>query len=297
MTRTSTVVTILVALLGVGCNKETPREPTETPSISADALHAPPKPVEPVVCNRFTVSTEVVGSTVFLSIDTDLPDDTILIVSVHRIYTEEGNPSDYSIDYFDEKSTVGQWREMRTIPIDDQKWESDLSAKQKEMSRLGLGFEVASISKKVTIRALAPYGQSNPGFGERNSRLTGSKVPATGTRVVEEELEVDWPLDSPPVGKSPYPNLDPLNLEIGQSYIVSRKTPLMPAHSPADPAAALRQMKKIPLYGSFKVTQRISKNDRPWYEVIAHDQQGTKIGTGWVNSTALVGQKLEANRE
>ena len=117
---------------------------------------------------------------------------------------------------------------------------------------------------------------------------------STGLRVVEDEVEINYPLDSPPVDKSPFPSLNPRELEVGQTYIVAKRTPLMPSHSPADPIAALQRMKQIPKGGAFKVLETFNKRGNPWYKVIAFDQRKKQIGTGWINSTALLGQELKA---
>lgn len=71
----------------------------------------------------------------------------------------------------------------------------------------------------------------------------------------------------------------------------------MPEHSPADPMAAMQQVKSIPVGGRIKITDRVDKDGSPWYGVSAYGQQGKEVGTGWINSTALVGQKLEGYRD
>lgn len=247
-----------------------------------------------VVCNKFKLITKVKGSTLDLSVDTNLPDNTVVMVSVSRSYLEKGNPATYSEDYFSEKSTVGKWKSRHRIFVDSEEWKSSLRAKQEKMSRLGLGFDVASISDKISVRMVVPINQPDPRFGKRNSKLTGKAVRTTGLRVVEDEIEIDYPLDSPPVGKSPFPSLNPLELEVGQTYILSKQTPLMPSHSPADPIAALQKMKQIPKGGVFKVLETVKKRGNPWYKVVALDQRKKRIGTGWINSTALLGQELKA---
>ena len=247
-----------------------------------------------VVCNKFKLVTKVKGSTLDLSVDTELPDNTVVMVSVSRSYLEKGNPDIYSVDYFSEKSTVGKWKSRHKIFVDSEEWKSSLRTKQQKMSRLGLGFDVASISDKISVRMIVPINQPDPRFGELNSKLTGKAVTTTGLRVVEDEIELNYPLESPPVGKSPFPSLNPLELEIGQTYILSEQTPLMPSHSPVDPIAALQKMKQIPKGGVFKVLETFKKRGNPWYKVVAFDQRKKRIGTGWINSTALIGQELNA---
>ena len=85
-------------------------------------------------------------------------------------------------------------------------------------------------------------------------------------------------------------------LDIGATYVVSRETPLMPFHSPADPVDAIKRMKRIPGGGSFKVVEAFDKDGTPWYKAIAWRADTEFIGTGWINSNAILGQELEARK-
>ena len=298
-----TLVLVLVACamtLLVGCSRERTEDTEKAPEgakaqVEAEEPREAPSETETqIVCDKFNLVTKVTGSTLDLSVDTDLPDNTVVMVTVSRSYLEKGNPAEYSVDYFSEKGTIGKWKSKHRISIDSKKWKSALRAKQEEMSRLGLGFDVASISDKITVRMVVPINQPDPRFGKRNSKLTGKAVRTTGLRVVDDEIEIDYPLGSPPVGKLPFPRLNPLELEIGQAYTVSKQTPLMPSYSPADPIAAIQQMKQIPKGGGFKVLEMVKKETNPWYKVTAFNQRQIQIGTGWINSTALLGQELKA---
>jgi len=216
------------------------------------------------------------------------------MVSVSRSYLEKGKTAKYSVDYFSEKSTVGKWKSKHRSSIDSEKWKSALREKQEKMFRFGSGFDVGSISEKITVHMVVPIRQPDPRFGKRNSKLTGKQVKVTGLRVVEDTIEIDYPLDSPPVGNSSFQSLNPLELEVDQTYIVTKQTPLMPSHSPADTIAALQKMKQIPEGGGFKVLDTFDKKDTPWYRVSAFDQRKKQIGIGWINSTALFGKQLKA---
>ena len=164
------------------------------------------------------------------------------------------------------------------------------------MSSYGLGFEVASISDKINVRMVVPIRQKDPRFGDRNSKLSGKAVRTGGSPIVEDEIEKNYPLDSQPETRSRITSFDPLNLDTGQTYVLSRQTPLMPSYNPIDLEAAIKKMKEIPEGGSIKVQKTVSKNGKPWYKVIAYDQRKKRIGEGWINSTALLGQKLKAAR-
>ena len=92
--------------------------------------------------------------------------------------------------------------------------------------------------------------------------------------------------------KSQLPSLNPLELEIGQTYTVLKQIPLMPSHSPNDPIEALKKKKQISKGGAFKVLAVVTKRSNPWYKVTAFDQWRMQIGTGWINSIALFGNAI-----
>lgn len=290
-------MTLLIGCSGDKSEDEQAARDDAKPQIGVKSPEEKPLATESkIVCDKFDLVTKVTGSTLDLSVDTDLSDNAIVMVGVSRSYLEKGNTATYSVDYFSEKSTIGKWKSKHSVSIASEKWKTALRSKQEEMSRLGLGFDVASISNKITVSMVVPINQPDPKFGDRNQNLIGKAVRTKGIRVVEDEIEIDYPLNGPPVGKSPFPSLNPLELEIGQTYVVSRQTPLMPSHSPADPIAAVQQMKQIPQGGGFKVLQVSKEKTNPWYKVIAFDPRTEQIGTGWINSTALLGQQLKAHK-
>jgi hypothetical protein len=250
-----------------------------------------------IVCDQFKIVAKLTGDTLDLSLNTDLPDNAVIFITVSRDYLEKGNSAKYSVECFSEKGIVGEWRSKHRISVGNDVWKSALREKQEKMSRLGLGFDVASISDKIEVSMVvaAPKLQTDPRFGtDDRSKITGKalKPRKYGKPWVVDEIEIDYPLDPPPVGKSPFPTLNPLELEAGQTYIVTKQTPLMPSHSPADPIAAIQNMKQIPKGGAFKVLDTFGKRGNPWYRVTAFDQRKKQIGIGWINSTALIGQKL-----
>jgi len=77
--------------------------------------------------------------------------------------------------------------------------------------------------------------------------------------------------------------IDPNTLEVGSSYILSKKTPVMPSYLPSD----LSSMTYANKGQSIRITAQKKVRNIIWYQV------ESKAGDGWVNSTALFGQQLK----
>ena len=95
-----------------------------------------------------------------------------------------------------------------------------------------------------------------------------------------------------------YP-LDPTqSLRVGQALQLSRVTALMPGLEPADPMAALQRMRKLPPRTTIKVLKVTTKRQTPWYFVEAKSPSKASLGSGWINSIALMGQsQVETKRQ
>ena len=85
--------------------------------------------------------------------------------------------------------------------------------------------------------------------------------------------------------------INALELEAGQSFIISKQTPLMPHHSPPDPLSAIQLMKQIPAGGGVTILEVYTGKTNPWYRVTAFGQDREIIGAGWVISVVLLGPK------
>ena len=246
-----------------------------------------------IVCDRFDVRSELKDNVLKFRIDSDLPDDAIVSVSVSRSYIEKGDSAEYSIAHYYNKTTMFNFKKEQIIQLNNDRWKHWLRKKQVKMSRLGYGFDVASVSDKVELRAVVPTRQANPDFGENNVNLRGKAVTHKGIRIVEDNVSFEFPMKDPPVGKSPVPNLNPRALDVGAIYTIEKQTPLMPHYNPKNPALAIRQMKYLPWESQIKILKKKNLNGRIWYRVSATSRNGIQLGSGWINSTALLGQKLD----
>lgn len=244
-----------------------------------------------VICDKFEILWNSKGNSLEVSLDTDLPDNTEMIVSLSRQYWAKGSSSTYSFDYFSEKSTVVKWKDEQIITVDNKKWQLEFNKKLEEFASLGISSDIDRISDDIKLRMIVHTRQSDPRFGEKNKNLTGKAVNKTGLRVVEKELLINYPLKGTSIKR--YPSTDPFSLEIKKTYRIEKQIPLMTELNPVDVAKALENMKYLEAGGTFKVLNIAMKGGSPWYQVTARDRNRRKIGKGWINCTALVGQKIE----
>jgi hypothetical protein len=221
-----------------------------------------------VVCNRFEAVAKRTGDTLTLSLDTDLPD-------------------------FQEKSSVGKWREPRSIVVADNVFNAALQERMKITALAGTGGELDRIASEIEIDMTVPVNQSNlAAFGENNQKLRGTAVGTQGSfRLVRAEVRLPYPMSGKIKADAQWGN--PNALAVGKSYRVSRDTPLMPELNPSDPLRAIALVRQIPPDGSIAIRQVATKDHSVWYQVDARNASGAHVGSGWVNSAALLGQELK----
>jgi hypothetical protein len=178
---------------------------SDEPFIAPKAVSAA-KPVAsaPIRCDQFDVAAAFERAAtgnkrlVSVSIRTDLPDNTDLMVSIGRSFRNSADNEEYSIDYLEEKSTVGQWRKGRVVELDQVKWQSKLNEKRIIFQKLGEKLNITELDAAVTISFVVPVNQTDARFGVRNANLTGTAVEnSNGLRVVSREAKLEWPVKVP----------------------------------------------------------------------------------------------------
>jgi len=252
----------------------------------------------PVIrCDRFQLTASLEGDELRAQLDTDLPGSARLMVSVSRCYLQTGDArTKYPMEYYSKKSVVGEWDTPRMIPLDDSNFLRMLKDRVDQLATMGEPIEVAAIEDIIQVALVVPINQNDPAFGERNVNLRGTMVAHdNGLRTVRCEEALHRPLGV--LIPLPYRSrkASSATLEVGKCYRLSAETPLMPEVSPDDPLSALAEMRMLPPSSCVQVKHRASKDVVPWYHVDACAPDGACLGEGWINSTALIGQDIEAS--
>jgi hypothetical protein len=285
--------TVCLVTLGGCSTSDKPSAQNATTHAAADLGRA--SGAQPIKVDKFEILHSLEGDMLTASLDTDLPDFTDLMVSISRSYFEKNDTEEYSRDYFEEKSTVAQWRQPRQIKVSHDIFKASLQDQQKKTALAGIGGQLDRIDPNVAIAFTVPLVQSNPAFGEANSNLIGAATTAAGKgRLVRAEVKVAYPLDAKGNAAPQWANRN--DLVVGTTYRLSRATPLMGQLNPVGfdaQMATIASRKIIPHNGLINIKEVGTKDGGRWYRVEARDAKGLAIGTGWVNVDALIGQEVQ----
>jgi hypothetical protein len=149
---------------------------------------------QPVRCDRFEPKATLGGDGLRLSLDTDLPNSTVIMVTVSRSYWEGTPEREYPLDYFAARSAVKEWRTARAIRVDRAVWQKVLDERNRIAAVLGKPLRIARIDSHLTVALVVPLTQTDPRFGAGNRNLLGTKVLSDGLRVVTDAVRVEHPL-------------------------------------------------------------------------------------------------------
>lgn len=280
-----------VSMLAViACGSPAPE--TDSPAAEQTAVLAgarqEPRPFRitggQIITDTFDVRYDLRDGRITLALDTDLGDAAKLMVNVSRIYQKRGSDEQYPVSYFSQGSTVGAWREPRTITLDHEAWKREIEFRQRALAAGGEPFTVSRIADDIEISFVVPVNQEPP-FERLNANLIGAVVKQRGNlRIVEREVVVRYPIDASKIGQTRF--ADPLNLAIAMTYRATREVPLVADIDPPDPIAAAASIRRLSPAQEFTVLETTSRRNTPWYRVRTH------LGEGWINSTSLLGQEI-----
>ena len=203
------LVPIAVLLGGCGPSEEELRqaELAEQQRIEAERIAAeerrqantaPPKSSS-VICSVFEGNVIAVSERFRISLDTDLSDNTDLMVGVSRTYKARGEDGIqvYVVEYLSEKSTVGEWKKVHFVDVSSGKFKQVLNEDLKRIQGAGLQYNIldGSISENVELSFVVPVNQSNSAFGKSNANLKGPMVQQDGNmRIIRWEKPIYLPL-------------------------------------------------------------------------------------------------------
>ncbi len=156
---------------------------------------------EKIVCNQFELEVVLVGYTLVVSLDTDLPDATDVIIQLSRAYERKYPTGEKEVsvaNHYRKKSTVSEWRTARRILINTERWRAGIKKQQRRDEKAGLGrFKVENVSDQIEFKMTVPTNQSDPRFGKRNRNLVGKAVTKiTSGRIVGAEATFNFPIQA-----------------------------------------------------------------------------------------------------
>ncbi len=282
------VIASLVTLIGCGSSEHETESSAAGQTARTAEVTPEPRPFRildnQIVTDTFDVRYDLRDGRLTIALATDLGDAAKLMVGVSRSYWEQGSEEEYSVDYFSEQSTVGAWREPRTIRLDNDAWKREIEQRQRVLAAAGEPFTVSRIADNIDIGFVVPVNQEPP-FERFNANLTGVVVTQSGNlRIVRPEVAVPYPIDATNVGQTRF--ADPVNLASERTYRASGEIPLVPEIDPPDPIAAIASIRRLSPGEEFTVLEITLRRSTPWYRV------RTPLGEGWINSTALLGQEI-----
>ena len=135
-------------------------------------------------------------NSILLSIETDLPDNAEVRITVYRTYraTSEDRTDTYSVEYFSAEGQISEWREFQKVDIDDKAWANELLAHQDEMAALPrLAFEIDNVDPYVLAAAYVYGHKKGERFGAREFESTLDQV-ASIELVASSEIMLRRPL-------------------------------------------------------------------------------------------------------
>ncbi|NQV19312.1 MAG: hypothetical protein HQ534_12320 [Armatimonadetes bacterium] len=149
-----------------------------------------------ITCDKFNLHTSLQDNTLYISIESDLPDYTNIIVSISRSYWQKGETDEYSsIKYFTEKSNLKKWKNTKKILLDNTRWKAKLKIREDRMVGKGdLEYQVSKINDNISVDVTVIEKQSNSAFGKNNKNLIGNEVKTENIHVVRKRKEIIYPL-------------------------------------------------------------------------------------------------------
>ena len=136
---------------------------------------------------------------------------------------------------------------------------------------------------------------------DASTETTSPEIQPSETEVIETKNEpkvegegsATYPLQGTSDVEDVLPSLKPRSLDRNQPYRISKETPLMSELDQVNPIPVLSVAKVLDAGSIITVTAVSEMGGSPWYKVDASDAAGSYVGTGWINSTALLAQNLE----
>ena len=160
-------------------------------------------PADLIFCNRFVVTHTLRGHTLELGLQTDLPEDTELLVTVSRDFIN--GKVTYAENYLfgRHRSKVADWKVPVEVDLDERQWLLQFADRKRDFKSIDAWYPPAKISDAVVVTFQTLTNQPDRRFGHRNANLRGAWVTTETsgtivTRFVRRRFLHRLPLEDPP---------------------------------------------------------------------------------------------------
>ena len=147
--------------------------------------------------NNFDINAKVTDDILCLSIDSDLPDLTNIIITVSRSYKIKGDSTDYTLNYkLDDynnntfrESYLSVWRNVNQISLNNLDWVSKLNSKQDYMDYYD---SLDSINDSIIVKIDIPVSQTNTKIIKTNNNSSIDKD--LKNKSISKSVSIYYPL-------------------------------------------------------------------------------------------------------
>lgn len=159
------IIIVIASIIGLGCESNE-KVPAKTKKDSNELT---------INCDKLDLKVTRKGNNIITSIDTDLPKDITLNVSIYKIgyengqeYRVEGKKNTLAVEYYNMKDEY---------EINDKMFDDWIKNKNAELEKVGLSYKLDSISNDIIFEvSVAPFRTQVEEKYQKKTSWTGAAV-------------------------------------------------------------------------------------------------------------------------
>jgi len=192
------VLAFTAILVLLGCGKMEATEGLDGPGDGKTPMAASDKKSDLIRFDRFSHHAEMKpGGRLFISLDTDLPEDVEIEVSVSRVYYKKFDKEEEYVTYERQKRSVKDWKAGGEFVISNQKVLQEIEEENRRLSKKGESFVVASISQDLTVFIDFASPPKVARYSGIHQKLVGKAFEKMVGAEMIRVLQIPFPIESP----------------------------------------------------------------------------------------------------